>query len=88
MVSALATIGATQNRISFAAQNATTTIQNYTAAESTIRDVDMASEMTTFSQNQVLAQAGAAHRGWENPNHGESGWFGDSEGHSEAARRG
>ena len=27
-------------------------------------------------------------RGWDNPQHGESGWYGDSEGHSQASRRG
>ena len=58
--SALGTIGATQNRINFALDNTKTAIQNFTAAESTIRDVDMASEMTSFSKNQILAQAGTA----------------------------
>jgi len=57
---ALGTIGATQNRINFALDNTKSAIQNYTAAESTIRDVDMASEMTMFSKNQILAQAGTA----------------------------
>lgn len=57
---ALGTIGATQNRVNFALDNTKSAIQNYTAAESTIRDVDMASEMTMFSKNQILAQAGTA----------------------------
>ncbi|MEP6493431.1 MAG: flagellin [bacterium] len=58
--SALGAIGAAQSRISFALDNTKTTIVNYSAAESTIRDVDMAMEMTTFSKNQILAQAGTA----------------------------
>jgi flagellin len=53
-------IGAYQNRIENAASNLKTTIQNYSAAESVIRDVDMAEEMTTFSKNQILQQAGMA----------------------------
>jgi flagellin len=57
---ALATIGATQNRIGFASDATKAALQNYTAAESTIRDVDMASEMTQFSKNQILSQAGTA----------------------------
>jgi flagellin len=57
---ALGTIGATQNRVSFALENVKTTMQNFTAAESIIRDVDMAEEMTSFSKNQILAQAGTA----------------------------
>jgi len=57
---ALGTIGAAQNRINYALDNAQSAIQNFTAAESTIRDVDMAQEMTTFSKNQILAQAGTA----------------------------
>ncbi|MGZ3597208.1 MAG: flagellin N-terminal helical domain-containing protein [Syntrophales bacterium] len=54
------TIGAAQNRLGYASANLATTIQNYTAAQSTIRDVDMASEMTNFTKNQILVQAGTA----------------------------
>lgn len=53
-------IGAAQNRLGYAAANLATTIENVTAAESVIRDVDMASEMTTFTKNQILLQAGTA----------------------------
>ena len=53
-------IGAAQNRLGYASANLATTIQNYTAAQSTIRDVDMASEMTNFTKNQILVQAGTA----------------------------
>lgn len=53
-------IGAAQNRIGYAQDNLKTTIQNYAAAESVIRDVDMAEEMTKFTKNNILAQAGTA----------------------------
>ena len=56
----LGSIGANQNRISYAQDNLKTKISNFSAAESVIRDVDMADEMTTFSKNQILAQAGTA----------------------------
>ncbi len=53
-------IGAAQNRLGYAAANLATTIENVSAAESVIRDVDMAAEMTTFTKNQILLQAGTA----------------------------
>ena len=53
-------IGAYINRLGYAFANLTTTIENVSAAESIIRDVDMASEMTTFTKNQILLQAGTA----------------------------
>ena len=56
----LGKIGAYQNRIDNAQANLKTAIQNYSAVESVIRDVDMAEEMTKFSKNQILAQAGTA----------------------------
>lgn len=57
---ALGKIGAAANRIEFAASNTETAIQNVSAAESVIRDVDMAKEMTEFTKNQILQQAGTA----------------------------
>ncbi len=57
---ALGVIGSLQSRIEVATENVRTTMQNFSAAESTIRDLDMASEMTTFTKNQVLSQAGTA----------------------------
>ncbi|MBI1809673.1 MAG: flagellin [Gemmatimonadetes bacterium] len=57
---ALGVIGAGQSRITNAINNVKTTILNYSAAESTIRDVDMATEMVTYQKNQILAQAGTA----------------------------
>jgi flagellin len=53
-------IGAAQNRMSYASANLASTVENVQAAESTIRDVDMAGEMTTFTKNQILVQAGTA----------------------------
>lgn len=53
-------IGAAQNRLGYAAATLATTIENTSAAESAIRDVDMASEMTTFTKTQILVQAGTA----------------------------
>ena len=53
-------IGAYMNRLSYASANLATTIENTQAAESVIRDVDMASEMTYFTKNQILLQAGTA----------------------------
>lgn len=53
-------IGATQNRLGYASANLATTIENVQAAESVIRDVDMAAEMTDFTKNQILLQSGTA----------------------------
>ncbi len=53
-------IGAAQNRLTYAAANLATTIENTQAAESVIRDVDMADEMTSFTKNQILLQASTA----------------------------
>lgn len=53
-------VGAYQNRLGYAAANVAITVENFQAAESVIRDVDMAAEMTTFTKNQILLQAGTA----------------------------
>jgi flagellin len=53
-------IGAYMNRLSYASANLSSTIENVTASESVIRDVDMAAEMVTFTKNQILLQAGTA----------------------------
>ena len=55
-----AKFGAMQNRLEHTINNLGTSAQNLTAAESNIRDVDMAAEMSNFTKNQVLAQAGVA----------------------------
>ncbi|MCK4622820.1 MAG: hypothetical protein KAT62_11475, partial [Desulfuromonadales bacterium] len=53
-------VGSAMNRLTYAAANLATVIENVQAAESVIRDVDMASEMTDFTKNQILLQAGTA----------------------------
>jgi flagellin len=58
--SARAGVGAYQNRLTYAAANLATVIENTQAAESVIADVDMAAEMTEFTKNQILLQAGTA----------------------------
>jgi flagellin len=55
--SALGNIGAAQSRMDFASANVATMLQNTQAAESTIRDADMADEMTKFTKNNILQQA-------------------------------
>ena len=57
---ALGNLGALQNRLTSGIDTLKTTISNYQSAESTIRDVDMATEMVNFSKNQILSQAGTA----------------------------
>lgn len=57
---ALGAIGAAQNRLGYTIANLKSAIVNQSAAESTIRDVDMASEMAMFTKNNILAQAGTA----------------------------
>jgi flagellin len=56
----IGTIGAAQSRLEFASTNLTSIIQNVTAAESVIRDADMAYEMTVFTKTQILQSAGTA----------------------------
>ena len=56
----LGSIGANQNRLENTMSNLKTTILNFTAAESVVRDLDMAEEMMKFSKNNILAQAGTA----------------------------
>ena len=51
------TIGAIQARLEYTANNLTTSSENVQAAESTIRDADMAKEMTEYTKNNVLLQA-------------------------------
>ncbi len=53
-------IGAAASRLDFAAGNLAINIENLSASKSAIKDVDMALEMTTFTKNQILMQAGTA----------------------------
>ena len=57
---ALGDVGAVINRLSFASANIAGTLENISAAESGIRDVDFAKEMTQFTKSQILQQAATA----------------------------
>jgi len=52
------TFGAKQNRLEHTVDNLDNVVENVTAAESRIRDTDMADEMVRFSKNNILTQAG------------------------------
>ena len=56
----LGEIGAAQSRMDYASANLAVSIENISASQSAIRDVDMAAEMVTFTKNQILLQAGTA----------------------------
>ena len=58
--SARSDLGAMQNRLEYTANNLTTSTENLTAAESRIRDVDVAKEMVTLSKLNILNQASQA----------------------------
>ncbi|MES2524661.1 MAG: flagellin [Gemmatimonadota bacterium] len=58
--STLANIGAGQNVLDYTVQNLKAAVVNVRAAESTIRDVDMAEEMATFTKNNILKEAATA----------------------------
>ncbi len=58
--SSRSTVGAAQNRLTFAAQNLATAIENAEAARSTLLDLDVAKEITVFTSKQVLLQTGIA----------------------------
>ncbi|WP_252243280.1 flagellin [Clostridium sp. ZBS14] len=53
-------LGAYQNRLEHTINNLGTSSENLTAAESRVRDVDMAKEMMAFSKNNILSQAAQA----------------------------
>lgn len=55
-----AKLGATQNRLEHTIQNLSVSADNLTSARSTIKDVDMAAEMSEFTKNQIISQAGVA----------------------------
>ena len=52
------TFGAMQNRLEHTIDNLDNIVENVTAAESRIRDTDMADEMVKYSKNNILTQAG------------------------------
>ena len=51
------TIGSIESRLEYTSSNLTTSSENVQASESTIRDADMAKEMTNYTKNNVLLQA-------------------------------
>jgi flagellin len=55
-----ADLGAVQNRLEHTINNLDNVVENTTAAESQIRDTDMATEMVAYSNNNILAQAGTS----------------------------
>ncbi|MCK5266754.1 MAG: flagellin [Spirochaetes bacterium] len=61
-----ADLGAYQNRLSFALKGVLVGYENMQAAESRIRDTDMAEEMSQFVKNQILIQASTAMLGQAN----------------------
>ena len=57
---ARANVGAFQNRLDIAASNLATTTENTEAARSALLDLNVAQEMTAFTSNQILVQAGVS----------------------------
>jgi len=55
-----ADLGAYQNRFEIAAEGVAVAAENMQAAESRIRDVNMASQMVDFTKDSILSQAGIA----------------------------
>ena len=62
------TIGAIEARLEYTSANLTTSSENVQAAESTIRDADMAKEMTNYTKNNVLLQSAQAMLAQANQN--------------------
>lgn len=60
--------GAMQNRLEHTINNLSTANENITAAESRIRDVDMAKEMVSYSKNRIISQAGTSMLAQANAN--------------------
>jgi flagellin len=55
-----ASLGALQNRLEHSINNLGVTVENLSAAESRIRDTDMAKEMMAYTKNNILLQASQA----------------------------
>jgi len=55
-----AKMGATQNRLEQAINRLGISVENLSAAEARVRDADMATEMVSFTKNQILQQSGVA----------------------------
>ncbi len=58
--SSRASLGAIQNRLQTTLSNLAVSVENLSAANSRIRDVDVAQETASLTRNQILSQAGAA----------------------------
>ena len=54
------TFGAVQNRLEHTINNLAVSTENISAAESRIRDVDMAKEMMAYTKNNILVQSAQA----------------------------
>lgn len=54
------TLGAKQNRLESTINNLRVSVENLSASESRIRDTDMALEMSNFTRNQIMVQAGTS----------------------------
>ena len=63
-----ATFGAVQNRLGYTLDNLATYSENLSAAQSAIQNVDMASEQTQFTKDQILEQAGISMLAQANQN--------------------
>ncbi len=61
-----ADLGAYQNRFEMASEGVAVASENLTAAESRIRDADMANQMVDYTKNQILTQAATAMLGQAN----------------------
>lgn len=61
-------LGAVQNRLEHTIANLNVASENLTSSEANIRDVDMAQEMSNFTKNQILSQAGTAMLAQANQN--------------------
>ncbi len=53
----MGSVGGLQNQLQYTINNLSTSIQNYTSSESTIEDVNMASEVSNLTKNQILQQS-------------------------------
>jgi flagellin len=53
-------VGSYQNRLQYTIDNLSTSVTNFSASQSTIQDVDMASAISSFTKEQILQQAGMA----------------------------
>jgi len=56
----MGTVGSYQNRLEITMENLSSGIENFSASESAIRDVDMAEEVTSYTKAQILQQSGMA----------------------------